>query len=131
MLIDDDLNSTDRRVLSVLDEGRVTPQYVAGQLDVSRTYASERLKRLLEHAHVSKIAPGLYELVDDPRDADQKSGRKTDEGRKSGNELADALESYVESESVTDDEYEALHEAWQVLDARSDTNPTTEDSSDE
>lgn len=68
MLSDDDLNSTDRRVLSVLDEGRVTPQYVADELDVSRTYASERLKRLLEHAHVDKIAPGLYELVNDPRE---------------------------------------------------------------
>jgi len=68
MLTDDDLNSTDCRVLSVLDAGRVTPQYVASELDLSRTYASERLKRLVEHAHVNKIAPGLYELVDDPRE---------------------------------------------------------------
>ena len=68
MLTPDDLNGTDGRVLDVLGEGRVTPQFVADELDVSRTYASERLTRLIEHNHVEKIAPGLYELVDDPRE---------------------------------------------------------------
>lgn len=67
MLTRDDLNDTDGRVLDVLHEGRVTPQYVADQLDVSRTYASERLKRLVEHGHVNRLASGLYELADDPR----------------------------------------------------------------
>jgi len=67
MLTRDDLNDTDGRVLDVLREGRVTPQYVADQLDVSRTYASERLKRLVEHDHVKKLASGLYELNSDPR----------------------------------------------------------------
>lgn len=68
VLAPDDLNDTDTAVLDVLREGRVTPQYAADQMDVSRTYASERLKRLVEHKHVEKIAPGLYELVDDPCD---------------------------------------------------------------
>lgn len=68
VLTPDDLNKTDSRVLGVLADGRVTPQYVAEELDVSRTYASERLKRLVEHGHVRKLASGLYELVDDPRD---------------------------------------------------------------
>ncbi|GAA0539568.1 MarR family transcriptional regulator [Halorubrum ejinorense] len=63
-----DLNDTDNAVLDVLRGGRVTPQYAAEELDVSRTYASERLKRLVEHGHVEKVAPGLYELVEDPRD---------------------------------------------------------------
>lgn len=67
VLTPDDLNDTDDAVLDVLNEGRVTPQYAADQMGVSRTYASERLKRLVEHAHVEKVAPGLYELVDDPR----------------------------------------------------------------
>jgi len=67
MLTRDDLNDTDERVLDVLRHGRVTPQYVAEQLDVSRTYASERLKRLVEHDHVLKVASGLYELKSDPR----------------------------------------------------------------
>lgn len=67
MLTVEDLNDTDTDVLDVLSSGRVTPQYVANELGISRTYASERLKRLTEHAHVEKVAPGLYELVDDPR----------------------------------------------------------------
>lgn len=68
VLTPDDLNDTDTAVLDVLRKGRVTPQYAADQMDVSRTYASERLKRLVEHGHVEKVAPGLYELVEDPRD---------------------------------------------------------------
>lgn len=67
MLNADDLNQTDRRVLDVLRGGRVTPQFVAEEADVSRTYASERIKRFVEHGHIEKLAPGLYELVDDPR----------------------------------------------------------------
>lgn len=67
MLRDDDLNETDRRALDLLAEGRVTPPYVAERLDKSREYASERLIRLREHGHVRRVAPGLYELVDDPR----------------------------------------------------------------
>ena len=68
VLTPDDLNDTDDAVLDVLRTGRVTPQYAADEMGVSRTYASERLKRLVEHNHVEKVAPGLYELVDDPRD---------------------------------------------------------------
>jgi len=63
----DQLNKTDGRLLELLRGGRVTPQYVADELDISRPYASERLNRLLEHEHVERIAPGLYELVDDPQ----------------------------------------------------------------
>jgi len=66
-LSDDDLNETDRAIVTELERGRVTPQYLASELDISRPYASERLKRLLEHEHVDRLAPGLYELVDDPR----------------------------------------------------------------
>ncbi|NHN49983.1 winged helix-turn-helix domain-containing protein [Halostella sp. JP-L12] len=66
----DQLNKTDRRLLELLREGRVTPQYVAGELDISRPYASERLTRFMEHEAVEKIAPGLYELVDDPEEDD-------------------------------------------------------------
>lgn len=64
----DDLNETDESILEELLEGRVTPQYLADQLDISRPYASEKLKRFLEHGHVERLAPGLYELTDDPRD---------------------------------------------------------------
>lgn len=64
----DDLNDTDTALLDVLHDGRVTPTYAADKLDVSREYASDRLKRLTEHNCVEKVAPGLYELVEDPRD---------------------------------------------------------------
>ena len=69
-LTSNDLNETDTAVLSILSEGRVTPQYVADQLDISRPYASEKLKRLVEHNHVTKLAPGLYELQNDPRNTE-------------------------------------------------------------
>jgi predicted transcriptional regulator len=64
------LNETDTAVLNLLSEGRVTPQYVADQLDISRPYASEKLKRFVEHGHVIKLAPGLYELQEDPRNVE-------------------------------------------------------------
>ena len=66
----DDLNETDQAIINLLQQGRVTPKYLASELDISRPYASERLKRLLEHDHIERLAPGLYELTDDPREAD-------------------------------------------------------------
>lgn len=64
-LTDADLSDTDREVLNVLEEGRVTPQYLADQLDISRQYASGRLKRYREHGVVTKLASGLYEFNSD------------------------------------------------------------------
>lgn len=64
----DDLNDTDEAILDELTRGRVTPQFLADQLYLSRPYASDKLKRFVEHGHVERIAPGLYELTDDPRD---------------------------------------------------------------
>lgn len=64
----DDLNDTDEEILDELARGRVTPQFLADQLYLSRPYASDKLKRFVEHGHVERIAPGLYELTDDPRD---------------------------------------------------------------
>lgn len=95
-----DLNDTDDAVLDVLRGGRVTPQYAADQMDVSRTYASERLKRLVEHKHVAKVAPGLYELVDDPRDDVDSGGEDTAALEERVAELErerDELEAQIES----------------------------------
>ncbi|MFB1066332.1 winged helix-turn-helix transcriptional regulator [Natrinema sp. H-ect4] len=64
----DELNETDQAIIDQLQQGRVTPQYLAKELDISRPYASDRLKRLLEHNHVERLAPGLYGLVEDPRE---------------------------------------------------------------
>ena len=67
MLQPDDLNSTDKEILSELDDGRVTPALVASRRDVDRSYISQRLIRLAEHGHVDELVRGLYELADDPR----------------------------------------------------------------
>ena len=64
MLSTDDLNATDRRIINELQEGRVTPAYLRNELEVSREYASERLKRFREHGIVVRLAAGLYELTE-------------------------------------------------------------------
>ncbi|WP_218927237.1 helix-turn-helix transcriptional regulator [Halosimplex rubrum] len=98
VLTPDELNDTDGRVLDVLHDGRVTPQYVAGELDVSRTYASERLKRLVEHNHVRKLASGLYELADDPREEDSAAADESDLRAR----LQDALEARDDAQARAD-----------------------------
>ena len=61
------LNPTDNAILDMLREGRCSPTYIAEQKDYSRQNVTNRLGRLVEHGHVRKLAPGLYELADDPR----------------------------------------------------------------
>lgn len=68
VLSPEDLSDTDNRILEQLQEGRVTPQYLADQLDISRPYASDKLRRFVEHGYVERLASGLYELKNDPRD---------------------------------------------------------------
>ena len=85
----EDLNDTDESLLDVLQGGRVTPTYAAEEMSVSREYASDRLKRLTEHGHITKVAPGLYELASDPRDTRTESDC-TGDGEV--NELADVVE---------------------------------------
>ncbi|WP_049934704.1 MarR family transcriptional regulator [Haloplanus natans] len=63
-----DLNPTDNAILDMLREGRCSPTYIAEQQDYSRQNVTNRLGRLVEHGYARKLAPGLYELVDDPRD---------------------------------------------------------------
>lgn len=118
----DQLNDTDGKVLATLREGRVTPRYLADRLDVSRPYASERLKRLVEHGHVSRPAPGLYELVDDPRSdaptesADDLRGRLQD-----AHERIDDLETSLELERETSQERkEMLEDCRELLRAKPD-----------
>ena len=61
------LNPTDKAILDELHEGRVTPTFVAERQGYSRQNINNRLNRLVEHGWVERLAPGLYELVDDPR----------------------------------------------------------------
>lgn len=67
VLESDGLNDADEKILDELHDGRATPQLLAGRLDTDRSYVNQRLKRLVEHDHVTKPAAGLYELIDDPR----------------------------------------------------------------
>lgn len=75
MLDPDQLRDVDRRILSYLSEGRVTPVYARKRLsddnvdDYSRGYVQQRLARLVEHGHARNLLDsGIYELVDDPRE---------------------------------------------------------------
>ena len=61
------LNETDDRILTKLQEGRNVPANIAEELDLSRQYVQQRLRRLEEHEHVRNIGRGVYELIDDPR----------------------------------------------------------------
>ena len=105
----DQLNDTDRALLDLLREGRITPRYAADELGMSRPYASERLKRLLEHEHVSRLASGLYQVENDPR------GVGTDDvdaeaAREAFRELLDARDR-VDQEAID----EALDELAEAL----------------
>ena len=112
VLTSDDLNDTDGQILDVLQEGRVTPQYVADRFDVSRTYASERLKRLVEHGHVSRPAGGLYELDDDPRGKDMGTPPEPDLRAR----LQDALEARDDAQARADRLADELEDCQQRLD---------------
>ena len=65
---DIDLNPTDNAILDRLQEGRASPTYIADRDEYSRQNVTNRLQRLVEHGYVQRLAPGLYELVEDPRD---------------------------------------------------------------
>lgn len=67
MLDQDDLSPADKEILKMLRDGRVTAPFVAHETEYSLQYVRDRLNRLVEHGHVTKIYEGLYELVKDPR----------------------------------------------------------------
>jgi len=69
MLSPGNLSPADEAVLDLLREGRVTAPYAAEEADYSLQYVRDVLARLVEHGHVRKVHTGLYELVDDPREA--------------------------------------------------------------
>lgn len=68
MLDKDDLAPADIEILDLLAEGRVTAPYAAEVTEYNKQYIRDRLRRLIEHGHVTKIHEGLYELSNDPRD---------------------------------------------------------------
>lgn len=62
------MNPTDTAILEMLREGRCSPTYIAEEKEYSRQNVTNRLGRLVEHGYVRKLAPGLYELKEDPRE---------------------------------------------------------------
>jgi len=60
-----DLSPTDKAILEMLREGRCTPAYIAAERDYTRAHVRNRLQRLTEHGHVTRLHKGLYELTDD------------------------------------------------------------------
>ena len=67
---DHDLSPAQEALLELLVEGRITAPYAADKLGYSLQYCREQLTDLVKHDHVHKVYDGLYELVDDPREAD-------------------------------------------------------------
>lgn len=62
-MADIELNGADEAILSELEEGRVTAAYLSGQIDWSREYITQRLRRLEEHGVVENLGQtGLYAL---------------------------------------------------------------------
>jgi len=61
---DVDLNDTDHSILTeIAENGRATTRLLADVVGVSRTYAGDRVRRLLEHEYLEEVAPNLYDLT--------------------------------------------------------------------
>ncbi|RJT07992.1 winged helix-turn-helix domain-containing protein [Halococcus sp. IIIV-5B] len=64
------LNETDRAILrEILDNGRATTTLIAGVVDVSRPYVSDRITRMREHGFLTEVAPNLYDITEKGSDA--------------------------------------------------------------
>jgi predicted transcriptional regulator len=64
-------NECDKAILSHLQEGRVTSAYLETEIRWSRSYITQRLKRMEEHSLVQNLGDtGLYELSADEIDLD-------------------------------------------------------------
>ena len=62
------LNDTDEAILrEIVDNGRATTTLLAETVDVSRTYAGDRIRRLRELGYLTEVAPNLYKIPDDGR----------------------------------------------------------------
>ncbi|WP_199723128.1 winged helix-turn-helix domain-containing protein [Halobellus sp. Atlit-38R] len=55
-----ELNATDRQILTKLREGRVSPSYLAAELEKQQPYISQRLSHLLESGCIVRVHRGLY-----------------------------------------------------------------------
>jgi hypothetical protein len=58
-----DSNTTDRRILEVLETGRATPGFLADGLDLEQSHVSQRLTQLVDDDHVQRLNSELYDLT--------------------------------------------------------------------
>lgn len=65
----DDLREVDEGILDELRDGRANAPLLAERLDYSKQYVRERLADLKRDGHIRSLGHGIYEFVDDPRDA--------------------------------------------------------------
>lgn len=70
MLDEDDLSPADLELLDMLNDGRITAPFAAGETGYSLQYVRDRLTRMVEHGNAIKVYDGLYEFVEDPREGD-------------------------------------------------------------
>ena len=62
-MADISLNDADEAILEELELGRVTAAFPSERIDWSRSYITQRLRRLEEHEFVENLEDtGLYEL---------------------------------------------------------------------
>lgn len=61
---EDEFSDTELAILTVLEEGRGTPAYIADQIDKSAPYVRDRLRDLTRLRLITKVHRGLYELAE-------------------------------------------------------------------
>lgn len=59
---ENEFTETELGILEMLEEGRCTPKYIAGELDRSPEYIRGRLRELKRLGLVHTLDTGLYEL---------------------------------------------------------------------
>ena len=63
------LNDVDRDILHEIEEnGRASVTLLAEELDMSRTYIGDRVRRLREHEYLEKVATHIYDITEKGRD---------------------------------------------------------------
>jgi hypothetical protein len=73
MLDPSQLKRVDKAILAYMreDGGRLTPSWIADEIDYERPYVNQRLTRLEEHGHVANPGYGLWTLENDPRELEK------------------------------------------------------------
>ena len=58
-----DSNTTDRRILELLETGRATPGFLADELGLEQPSVSQRLNQLVDDGRVQRLDSELYDLT--------------------------------------------------------------------